>query len=301
MKKSVFHPCFIRVSSVFHPCFIRVQSVAKNSYDKTCDRNGKQMAVSSVELLAAAEEAARVAGAVLQEWAGKFTVREKAPADLVTEADLEAQNAIHEFLQTRFPDHGFLGEEGLQEGSGESGFRWVIDPLDGTSNYVHRYPAYAVSIGLEKDGELVVGVVYDPCRDEMFSARLGEGATLNGEAIQASRTNELRLSMLVASFPPGVDPKGPAIARFLRVLPHAQTIHRTGSAALNFAYIATGRMEGYWSTNLKPWDMAAGALIVSEAGGRVTTTTGTLFDIETPDVLATNGTAIHAQLQELLT
>jgi len=250
--------------------------------------------------LQSAEEAARLAGRVLLDWADRFTAREKAPADYVTEADLAAQEAIHELLHARYPSHGYLGEEGLNETGGESDYRWVIDPLDGTSNYVHRYPAYAVSIGLQRCGELIAGVVFDPNRDEMFAAELGKGATLNGSPIQVSSTDQLNSAMLVASFPPRVEPGGPEIGRFLRVLPHAQTIHRTGSAALNFAHIASGRMEGYWSTNLKAWDMAAGAVIVSEAGGRVTTTGGDPFDIATPDLLVTNGTAIHTELEGLL-
>lgn len=257
--------------------------------------------MSQMEFVDAAQRAARAAGDVLQEWAGKFTVRHKShTADLVTEADLAAQKAIHERLHAQFPDHAFLGEEGLQVGSGESGYRWVIDPLDGTSNYVHRYPSYAVSIGLELDGRLVAGVIFDPNRDEMFAAADGAGATLNGELIEASDTDELSRSMLVASFPPGVKVDGPEMGRFHRVLPVAQTIHRTGSAALNLAYIAAGRMEGYWSTSLKPWDMAAGVLIVREAGGEVTATSGEPFQLEHPDLLATNGTAIHAELLQLL-
>ncbi len=257
--------------------------------------------MSDGEFLTAAEAAARQAGDILLHWADKFTVRHKShTADMVTEADLAAQTAIHETLSQRFPDHGFLGEEGLQEGSGDSGYRWIIDPLDGTSNYVHGYPSYAVSIGLEHEGEMAAGVIFDPNRNELFAAALGDGATLNGQAIQVSETDELSRSMLVASFPPGVSREGPEIGRFLNVLPHAQTIHRTGSAALNLAYIASGRMEGYWSTNLKPWDMAAGVLIIHEAGGSVTTTGGEPLNLERADMLATNGTAIHAQLSALL-
>ncbi len=257
--------------------------------------------MSGADFVEAAEAAARLAGEVLLQWADKFTVRHKShTADLVTEADLAAQTVIHETLAAQFPDHGFLGEEGLQQGSGAGDYRWVIDPLDGTSNYVHGYPAYAVSIGLQQAEDLIAGVIFDPNRNEMFSASLGRGATLNGSAIGVSDADVLNQSMLVASFPPGVQTDGPEIARFLKVLPQAQTIHRTGSAALNLAYIAAGRMEGFWSTSLKPWDVAAGALIVCEAGGRVTTTGGNPLILETSDLLATNGTAIHEQLVTLL-
>jgi len=256
--------------------------------------------VSLTDFLRAGEEAARIAGAILIEWGEKFTVSEKGPADLVTEADVASQTAIFDRLHGRFPEHGFLGEEGLRRDAGPEGYRWIIDPLDGTSNYVHRFPYYAVSIGLECRGELVVGVIYDPTRDEMFSAARGQGATLNGKAIRSSRFNRLDQAMVIASFPPGVKPDGLPIRRFLDVLPRAQTIHRSGSSALNLAYVGAGRLDGYWSTSLKPWDMAAGVLIATEAGGRVTKMDGSALDIETPDVLCTNGTPIHEELSMLL-
>ena len=252
------------------------------------------------EYINAAEVAARAAGGVLLEWAGKFTVSEKGPADLVTEADVAAQNAIHTMLRARFPDHGFLGEEGLSAPSGKGDFRWVIDPLDGTSNYVHRFPYYAVSIGLECCGKLVGGVIYDPTRDEMFSAASGDGAKLNGQPIGTSRFAPLNRAMVIASFPPGVAPESEPIRRFLKVLPHAQTIHRSGSAALNLAYIAAGRLDGFWSASLKPWDVAAGAAIVAEAGGTISRMNGEPLDIYVPDMLCTNGTGIHGELVALL-
>jgi len=252
------------------------------------------------DYLAVAEAAARAGGAVLNAWAGKFTVSEKGPADLVTEADVASQEAIYEVLQTRFPQHGFLGEEGLQSTSAQEKFRWLIDPLDGTSNYVHRFPYYAVSIALEHRGRLEAGVIYDPTRDELFAARRGRGATVNGAPLRVSRFARLSQAMVIASFPPGVTAESLAIRRFLTVLPHAQTIHRSGSSALNLAYVAAGRLDGYWSTSLKPWDMAAGALIVAEAGGRVTRLDGEPLDIEVPDLLCTNGTGIHEELSTLL-
>jgi myo-inositol-1(or 4)-monophosphatase len=249
-----------------------------------------------------AQQAAREAGQVLQSWVTKFTVSHKScAADLVTEADVAAQRAIYERIHSRFPEHNFLGEEGLLTTSGTAPYRWVIDPLDGTSNYVHGYPYYAVSIGLECTGELLLGVIYDPTRDEMFAAIRGGGATLNGRPLHVSAVSVLSQAMLVASFPPGVQPDSLPIQRFLRVLPHAQTIQRTGSAALNLANLAAGRLDGFWSTSLKPWDMAAGVIIVTEAGGRVTKIDGTPLEIEVPDLLSTNGTGIHGELQALLT
>lgn len=256
--------------------------------------------MSDQAFVAAAERAARAAGKILQDWAGKFTVSEKGPADLVTEADVAAQQAIFELLHAEFPDHGFLGEENLLRSPGTSGYRWVIDPLDGTSNYVHRFPYYAVSIGLEHQGKLVAGVIFDPTRDEMFSARRGSGATMNGQPLKTSQFSKLSQAMVIASFPPGAKPDGAPIQRFLKVLPHAQTIHRSGSAALNLAYVAAGRLDAFWSTSLRPWDMAAGALIVHEAGGRVTRMDSTPLNIEVPDLLASNGSGVHAELSGLL-
>ncbi|MBS0263171.1 MAG: inositol monophosphatase [Planctomycetes bacterium] len=256
--------------------------------------------MSFVEFVAVAQEAARAAGRILQDWAGRFTVSEKGPADLVTEADVASQTAIFELLHAKFPEHGFLGEEGLSQPAGAGEFRWIVDPLDGTSNYVHRFPYYAVSIGLEHRRELVGGVIYDPTRDEMFAAARGAGATLNGQPIQCSCFAPLNKAMVIASFPPGVSPNSEPIQRFLKVLPHAQTIHRSGSAALNLAYIASGRLDGFWSSSLKPWDVAAGAAIVMEAGGRISRMDGEPLDLYLPDLLCTNGTGIHDELVGLL-
>jgi myo-inositol-1(or 4)-monophosphatase len=256
--------------------------------------------LSLQEFQQTAEEAARRAGEVLQSWAKRFTVREKSRSNLVTEADLAAQDTIYELIRGRYPDHNFLGEENLSRTDGLSPYRWVIDPLDGTSNYVHGFPYYAVSIGLEKNGELVAGVIFDPNRDEMFSATRGCGATLNGEAIQPSTAEDLSQAMLVASLPVATTSDNPAVRKFLKVIPLAQTVQRTGSAALNLAYVAAGRIDGFWSSSLKPWDMAGGALIVSEAGGRISRIDGRPLQIEIPDLLATNGTALHEQLSGLL-
>jgi myo-inositol-1(or 4)-monophosphatase len=246
-------------------------------------------------------EAARIGGGVLQSWRHKFTAREKNPSDLVTEADVAAEKAIFEFIHARFPDHRFLGEEGLNRNDGDSPVRWIIDPLDGTSNYVHGFPYYAVSIGVEQDGRLVAGAVFDPTRDEMFAAAVGQGATLNGEPITVSSQGDLSFALCMASLPVKVDRKHPAVQSFLRVLEAAQHVQRTGSAALNLCGVACGRVEAFWSTSLKPWDMAAGAVLVREAGGRVTTAGGAAFDVNQPDVLATNGSGLHAVLSRLLT
>jgi len=252
------------------------------------------------EYRVAAEEAARAAGAVLEDWASRFTVSEKGPADLVTEADVAAQRAIHELLHGRYPTHGFLGEEGLAATGSDPDFRWIIDPLDGTTNYVHRFPYYAVSIALEVRGELRAGVIYDPSKGELFAAEQGGGAWLNGQRLRTSRFAQLRQAMVIASFPPGVKADSLPIRRFLHVLGLAQTVHRSGSAALNLAYVAAGRLDGYWSTSLKPWDMAAGVLLVREAGGRDSRMDGSPLVLEVPDLLATNGTPLHDELSQAL-
>jgi myo-inositol-1(or 4)-monophosphatase len=253
-----------------------------------------------VELLKTACEAAKIGGAVLQEWRHKFTAREKSPADLVTEADVASQQAVFEYIHERYPDHRFLGEEGLDRGNSDSPVRWIIDPLDGTSNYVHGFPYYAVSIGVERAGELLAGAVFDPTRDELFAAAQGGGATLNGVQIEVSTQSKLHSALCMASLPVKSDRSHPAVQRFLRVLEHAQHVQRTGSAALNLCGVACGRIDAFWSHNLKPWDMAAGVVIVREAGGRVTTAGGDVFDVNKPDLLATNGNEVHEELSRLL-
>lgn len=246
------------------------------------------------------EEAARLGGGILQEWAGRITPREKSPKNLVTEADLASQRAISEFVARECPGHCFLGEEDLGAATQTGEYRWIVDPLDGTSNYVHRFPYYAVSVAVEHRGKLVAGAIFDPTRQEMFSAAVGEGSTLNGSPIVPSATERLGQAMTVASLPVKTTEDSPEVRRFLRILTHAQTVQRTGSAALNLCYVAAGRMDAFWSTSLKPWDMAAGVLIVTEAGGRVTTINGGAFQVDTPDLLATNGASLHDELAELL-
>lgn len=252
------------------------------------------------ELLNTAVKAALAGGAVLKHWFHKVTARSKScAADLVTEADEASQLAIHSLILEKYPDHNFLGEEGLLRTDGAAPYRWVIDPLDGTTNYFHGFPFFAVSIGVELHGELVAGVIYDPTREEMFTAAKGCGAHLNDQRLQVSQSSSLQQAMLVASFPPGAKRDSAPIQQFLRILPHAQTIQRTGSAALNLAYLAAGRLDGFWSYSLKAWDMAAGAIIVREAGGHVSKMNGSPLALEIPDILATNG-SIHGELRDLL-
>lgn len=252
------------------------------------------------EYVQTAEEAARKAGNVLRAWSSKFTVREKSRSNLVTEADEAAQAAIFEFLRGRYPQHGFFGEESLHVEASGSPYRWIIDPLDGTTNYVHGFPYYAVSIGLECRGEMIVGVIFDPVHDEMFIAVRGEGASLNRRPLRCSDVDDLSRALVVASLPTATDPNDLAVKRFLNVLPAAQSVQRTGSAAMNLASVAAGRIDGFWSTSLKPWDMAAGILLVEEAGGRISKIDGSLFQLEQPNLLATNGSTVHEQLTQRL-
>jgi len=235
-------------------------------------------------------------------WRDRFTVTEKGRADVVTEADFASQEKIQQTISQRFPDHGFFGEEGLSKPSTstEADYRWIIDPLDGTSNYVHGFPYYCVSIGLEIDGELAVGVVFDPVRVEMFEAVTGRPALLNGREIKTSTNASLEQSLLVASLPRNTDPNDPAVRRFLMALPAAENVQRTGSAALNLCYVACGRLDGFWSSSLKPWDMAAGVVLVRAAGGTVTKLDGSSFDVNMSDLLATNGAGILSPLVEVL-
>lgn len=251
--------------------------------------------------LEAAEAAARAGGRELASWAGRFSVREKGRADLVTDADHASQEAVVSVLDAAFPGYAFLGEEGLSRpGATPDSPRWIIDPLDGTSNYVHGFPYFCVSIGLEVGGRAVLGVVFDPCRDELFAAGPRIAATCNGEAISVSARDRVAEHLLVASLPRNTDPNDVAVRRFLAALPLAESVQRTGSAAMNLAYVAAGRLDGFWSTSLKPWDQAGGVPLVEEAGGRVGTVGGGPFRVEEPDLLATNGTAAHDELVGIL-
>ncbi len=236
------------------------------------------MSDSAPDPLVVCEEAARAGGRVLREWMGRFGVTSKGPRDLVTEADYAAQHEIRGVIAAAFPDHGFVGEEtehGVgQPASGEpghagSGTRWIVDPLDGTSNYVHGFPAYCVSVALARDDELLVGAIYDPLRDECFTARRGHGAYLDGRPIRPPRVVVPGEALAAVSFPPHVTADSAAVADFLAVLPHVLSVRRTGSTALNLAYLACGRLHAFWVRRIACWDVAAGMLIVRESGAAI--------------------------------
>lgn len=249
-----------------------------------------------------ATEAALAGGAVLQTYAGRVEAKEKGrPGDLVTEADKAAEAAILAIIQRHFPEHGILAEESGQLGSAESQFLWAIDPLDGTTNYAHQYPAYAVSIGLLIEGVPQVGVIFDPFRQELFRAAHGLGASRNRQPMQVSKTAELRQSLLVTGF--AYDRRETIdnnYAEFCHLTHLTQGVRRGGAASLDLAYVACGRLDGFWERGLSAWDMAAGVVIVEEAGGKVTAYDQGPFAITSGRILATNGFIHSALSQELL-
>ncbi len=247
-----------------------------------------------------AEAAVREAGAFLKANLDRRPEASyKGAVDLVTECDLAAQEILAGRLAAAFPDHGILAEEGLAR-RGRSGFRWVVDPLDGTTNFAHTFPVFSVSAALEEEGRLVLGLVYDPMRDEMFAARAEEGASLNGRPIRVSEVDDLGRSLLATGFPYDIR-TSPVnnIEHWARFLVRAQAVRRCGSAAMDLCYVACGRFDGFWELKLKPWDVAAGVLIVREAGGRVTGLDGGEHRLETADTLASNG-RIHQAMIDVL-
>jgi myo-inositol-1(or 4)-monophosphatase len=250
--------------------------------------------------MAVAREAALKAGKLLKENIhGVRTITYKGDINLVTEMDTRSEQAVVETLLASFPDHGIIGEEETSIRNG-SAYTWIIDPLDGTTNYAHGYPCFAVSIGLEYNTEIVLGVVYDPMRDELFSAQKGEGAFLNGEQVRVSTADALINSLLATGFPYDRKTCGRNnLDHFHNLLMASQEVRRDGSAALDLCYVACGRFDGFWELKLKPWDVAAGSLIVREAGGLVSDFTGSRFSIHDGELLASNG-RIHKQMLALL-
>jgi myo-inositol-1(or 4)-monophosphatase len=221
----------------------------------------------------------------------------KGDADLVTEADRASERLIVDLLRRRFPTHGVYGEEGSR-GQMESEYRWYIDPVDGTTNFAHGYPVFCVSLGLEHrpkgmaagdDGEIVAGVICDPTRNELFVAEKGKGAYLNGRRIHVSATKTLGESLLATGFPSRKRHENPNIHFYQEITLRSHGVRRAGSAALDLAYTACGRFDGYWEFNLNPWDTAAGFLLVTEAGGTLTYFDGSPFQLSSKEILATNG------------
>jgi myo-inositol-1(or 4)-monophosphatase len=224
------------------------------------------------EYLKAAEEIAQAAGALLRDaYVQPRQIAYKGAVDLITQADRDAETLIVQSLKATFPEHSILSEESGAVAGG-NGYRWIIDPLDGTTNFAHGFPVFAVSIALHGPEGLLAGVVYDPMRDECFTAVKGEGARLNGRPIQPSAVDQLKAALVVTGFPynrhTAPDNNSAAFAAFIR---RAQGVRRVGAAALDLAYVACGRLDGYWEFPINSWDIAAGMLLVKEAGGMVTT------------------------------
>jgi myo-inositol-1(or 4)-monophosphatase len=252
------------------------------------------------EFLTVAREAALRAGRLLREnLNGTREISYKGEINLVTEMDRRSERAVVETLLAAFPGHGVMAEEETRIENG-SGFVWIIDPLDGTTNYAHGYPNFAVSIGLERSGEIALGVVYDPVRDELFSALKGGGAYLNDKPIHVSNADTLIQSLLATGFPyDRVVSKENNLNYFNALLMASQEVRRSGSASLDLCSVAAGRLDGYWELKLQPWDVAAGSLIVREAGGVVSDFSGVSFSVYDKEILSSNG-RIHKQMLEVL-
>jgi myo-inositol-1(or 4)-monophosphatase len=243
------------------------------------------------------QELAREAGALLLSYFGKVAVEYKGEVDLITEADRSAEKLVVGRIRKQWPSHDLIGEEGSRVETG-SDFRWYVDPLDGTTNFAHGYPVFCVSIALEHKGERIAGVLYDPCRDELFAAEKGSGARLNGKPIHVSKVQHLAESLVATGFPSHKRHKNPNIHFYHQITLRSHGVRRAGSAALDLCCVACGRYDGFWEFNLNPWDTAAGVLLVEEAGGKVTNFTGGPFEISSREVLATNSLIHDEMLRE---
>ncbi len=259
------------------------------------------------EFLAIAESIAREAGTLLRDYYHRGVSAEyKGDVDIVTEADRASEKLIVSRLGEALPTHGIYGEEGTRSGL-DAEYRWYVDPLDGTTNFAHGFPVFAVVMGCERrasglkpdeDGEMVAGVIYDPLRDEMFSAARGEGAFLNGKPIHVSNAKLLQESLIATGFPSQKRHESPNVHFYQEFTLRSHGVRRAGAAAIDLAYVACGRLEGYWEFQLNSWDTSAGYLLVEEAGGRITHFDGSKFTLDSREVLATNG-HIAAEMEHL--
>lgn len=258
--------------------------------------------MSADPFLEVAVEAARAGGRILMKSWGKLSrgqVRRKGPHDWVTDVDHASERAILDVVRKAFPDHAIQAEESGRS-AGAAQFEWLIDPLDGTVNYVHSFPMFAVSVALARDGVLEVGVVYDPVREELFTGERNKGAWLNGKRICVSKVETFEQSLLATGFPfRAKELIDVYLESFRRVFSETGSIRRAGSAAVDLAYTACGRMDGFWEMSLSSWDMAAGALLIQEAGGRVSDFFGGDSYLRTGHIAAANP-ALHARLVALL-
>ena len=246
--------------------------------------------------LAAAREAGRIQ---IVHYGKSYGIQYKGETDPVTEVDKLCERAVVRMISDAFPDHDILSEETPFQQKG-SPWRWIVDPIDGTTNYIHEYPCFCVSIGLEAEGEVILGVVYNPLLDELFQAEKGEGAFLNGHRMAVSRTPGLTGSFLCTGFPYDIRENADFYLEYFRAfIVHSFALRRPGSAVLDLCYVAAGRFDGFWEMKLRPWDVAAASLMVKEAGGRVTDFKGNPYGIYSNQILASNG-LIHDQMLEVM-
>jgi myo-inositol-1(or 4)-monophosphatase len=259
--------------------------------------------------LAVARDAARAGARELMSRRGGFRVNEKAPKDLVTDADLASQQAVRHILEDAYPGYAFVGEEegeteppaAVRRGEADAPPCWVVDPLDGTVNYVHRLQGFAVSIGLYHAGKMRLGVIYDPIADDMFTAVDGQGSFVNDRPMKSSSCTDLHQALVACSFPAGVMADAPEVGRFVLVLQRCRSMRRLGSCALNLCYVADGRLDAYWATNVSTWDSAAGTVIAREAGASLTSYDGTPLDDWNPRFCVAATEQLQATMVELLT
>jgi myo-inositol-1(or 4)-monophosphatase len=254
------------------------------------------------EFLEACCEAARIGGHELEKWRSKFSLRFKGRNDLVTDADLASQTAIHDYLRGRFPDHNFLGEEQLDlpmTQNSESPWRWIVDPLDGTLNYVHQLQSWSTSVALWNGNRIVAAAVFDPWLNELYSAGESTPATLNGVPLRVSECKSIDNALLVVSLPSRVHATSPELQHVTRLICNSRSVRRLGSAALNLCYVAAGRVDGYWATCLNLWDIAAGWLIVEKAGGVMISPDGQPVDPHNPQMLAAACPALADQMRKI--
>ena len=259
------------------------------------------MAISLEDIKNTGIKAAYGSADILRSHLGKLgNIQKKGPKDLVTEADIESEKQIIETIRKKFPDHDILAEESGSSIHGDAEYQWVIDPLDGTTNFAHQVPFFSVSIAFAVSGEIQVGIVLNPVSGELFTAVKHNGAQLNGHTINVSSCQSISESLLVTGFPYDVKQDSrPYMVRFENMLNAAIGIRRLGSAALDLCYVACGRFDGFWEEHLHPWDTAAGVLIAEEAGARITDFLGNSYTIDKPEILATNG-HIHDDVRKLL-
>ena len=253
------------------------------------------MSSSAPSFVDDAAEIAREAGALQMEYFGRVQVELKGQFDIVTEADRASEKLLVSRLRERFPTHAVVAEEGFGHDSVSAEYRWYVDPLDGTTNFAHGFPMFNATLALEHKGDLIAGVIFDPLRNEMFSAERGAGAFLNGSRISVSRAPDLDSSLLATGFPSRKRHRNVNVYFFYQMAMMTHGVRRAGSAALDLAYVACGRLDGYWEFGLSPWDMAAGVLLVREAGGVTSDMYGKAVDLRGPTVLADNG-HIHEEI-----